>query len=140
MSSTQRSIVVLAGSVGAAGAITGSTPWKVPAGANVGGIEVRTTLGSGGAFNLGSVGAKLQATNQVDEAGELIESPTWVDVPGGTVAPAAAVLDRFTGDGNYQVDVSAFLWLRLLPTTDTTSGTPAFINVTAYGKFDYQRG
>ena len=39
-----------------------------------------------------------------------------------------------------QIDVSAFLWLRLLPTVDTTGGTPSGVNDTASMKFDYNRG
>lgn len=137
MSSTQRSTQALAGTVGAAAAITASDPWLVPVGASVGGVQITTALASGGAFNGGSVGGTLQGTI---EGTASAPGSNWVTVPGGVLAPAASATSSALGDGNNQIDVSAFLWLRLLPTVDTGGGTPANVNVTANLKFDYNRG
>lgn len=139
MSSTQRSTVQLTGTVGAAAAITPSSPWPVPVGAAVGGLQITTALASGGAFNGGSVGGTLQGTNEGDQTAPA-SGANWSTVPGGALPVAAAATSSFLGDGNNQIDVSAFLWLRLQPTVDTTGGTPSGVNVTASMKFDYNRG
>ena len=142
MSSTQRSVARLTGAVGTAAAITASDAFYIPVGASIGGAQITVTLDAGGAFNLGSVGGKLQATNEALVEGGMTVSPTanWKDVPGGVLPVAAVVQSGLVGDGNNQIDVSAYLFVRVLPTVDTGLGTPEDLTVTANLKFDYTRG
>jgi hypothetical protein len=139
MASTQRSVFQLEGSVSSGSAAVASSARLVPVGASLGGVELRISLGTGGAFAGGTVGAKLQGTNEHSAADPTIvsDTATWHDIPAGTLAGAGAAQSAFVGDGNNNIDLTAFLFLRVLP---TVSGAPVSIDVVAWCKFDYQRG
>lgn len=141
MASLQRSTFILSASVSSASAAVPSDPYETPKGMAGGGVQVVIALGTGGDFDGGEVGAVLQGTNQSNAAGDAIaSSPSWEEVPGGTINNAAVAQAAFLGDGNLVVDVSPYRWLRLLPVVDTAGGNPINITVSAYGKFDYDKG
>lgn len=140
MSSTQRTVFVLAATISGASAPVASEPQPVPVGANLGGVQVVVSLGTGGSIPaLSTVSAVLQGTNQSDPNDDTAIDPaaSWETVPGGTLAPVSAAGAAFIGDGTGAIDLTPYRWIRVLP---VVVGVPVSINVNAYGKFDYDRG
>lgn len=138
MSSTQRSIFLLSASVSALSVAVPSDAYETPKGANTGGVQVAISLGTGGNYAGGTVGAVLEATTDANDAGTApSSSASWQTVPGGTVPAAGAATAAYLGDGNLTVDISPFRWIRLRP---TVTGSPVNIVLRASGKFDYTTG
>jgi hypothetical protein len=138
MSSVQRSIIPLIASISGASADVPSDPYEVPKGVGVGGFQVWTTLGTGGNFAGGTVGAVLEATNQPNATDDgPLSSATWTTIAGGELPAASAAASAYLGDGNLTVDLSPYRWIRLRP---FHTGSPVSIIVQGAGKFDYWKG